>query len=63
MKFQDDGVSAPEDCSILVNSEDQDEMQHYAAFYMGLHCLKEYRIWVNKHVCESNRVFILHTQV
>ena len=60
-------ISVPEYCFILANSEDQDEMQHYAAFYMGLHYLKEYRIWVcstkrvNKHVCESNRVVILHT--
>ena len=23
----------------LVNSEDPDEMQHYAAFHQGLHCL------------------------
>ena len=24
---------------ILSNSEDPDEMQHYAAFHLGLHCL------------------------
>ena len=24
---------------ILANSEDPDEMQHYAAFHLGLHCL------------------------
>ena len=24
---------------ILLNSEDPDEMQHYAAFHQGLHCL------------------------
>ena len=23
----------------LANSEDSDEMQHYAAFHLGLHCL------------------------
>ena len=27
---------------ILANSEDQDEMQHYAAFHLGLHCLQKY---------------------
>ena len=25
--------------STLANSEDPDKMQHYAAFYLGLHCL------------------------
>ena len=28
--------------SIFVNSSDPDEMQHYAAFYLGLHCLPKY---------------------
>ena len=27
--------------SILANIEDPDEMQHYAAFHQGLHCLKK----------------------
>ena len=27
---------------ILANSTDPDEMQHYAAFYLGLHCLPKY---------------------
>ena len=27
---------------ILVNSADPDEMQHYAAFHLGLHCLPKY---------------------
>ena len=27
---------------ILANSEDPDEMQHYAAFHLGLHCLPKY---------------------
>ena len=27
---------------ILVKSADPDEMQHYAAFYLGLHCLPKY---------------------
>ena len=25
-----------------LNSEDPDEMQHYAAFHLGLHCLQKY---------------------
>ena len=28
--------------STLANSEDPDEMQHYAAFQQGLHCLPKY---------------------
>ena len=27
---------------ILANSVDPDEMQHYAAFHLGLHCLPKY---------------------
>ena len=27
---------------ILANSADPDEMQHYAAFHLGLHCLPTY---------------------
>ena len=27
---------------ISLNSEDPDEMQHYAAFHLGLHCLSKY---------------------
>ena len=27
---------------ILANSKDPDEMQHYAAFHLGLHCLPKY---------------------
>ena len=29
----------------LANSADSDEMQHYAAFHLGLHCLPEYLFW------------------
>ena len=27
------------------NSVDQDEMLHYVAFHLGLHCLPNYRFW------------------
>ena len=27
--------------STFANSEDQDEMQHNAAFHLGLHCLQK----------------------
>ena len=33
--------SVPKGCFNL-NSEDPDEMQHYAAFHLGLHCLSKY---------------------
>ena len=29
-------------CFNLANSVDPDEMQHYAAFHLGLHCLHKY---------------------
>ena len=28
--------------SIFANSADPDEMQHFAAFHLGLHCLPKY---------------------
>ena len=28
---------------IVANRVDRDEMQHYAVFYMDLHCLAKYR--------------------
>ena len=31
-----------EDLFTITNSEDPDEMPHYATFHMGLHCLKKY---------------------
>ena len=35
-------VSVPEGCLILANSANPDEMQHYAAFHLGLHSLHKY---------------------
>ena len=35
-------IFVPEDCFILANSGDPDEMLPYAAFHLGLHCLPEY---------------------
>ena len=32
----------------FTNSVNPDEMQHYAAFYLGLHCLPEYLFLVYK---------------
>ena len=29
----------------FTNSVDPDEMQHYAAFHLGLHCLRKYSFW------------------
>ena len=34
--------SVPEGCLNLANSADSDEMQQYAAFHLGLHCLPKY---------------------
>ena len=34
-------ISVLEGC-FLANSADSDEMQHYAAFHLGLHCLPKY---------------------
>ena len=30
---------------VLANSVDPDEMPHYAAFYLGLHCLPKYAFY------------------
>ena len=32
---------------ILANSADPDEMHHYAAFHLGLHCLPKYPLGVS----------------
>ena len=41
--FLKNGVFLPlEIVLILANSEDPDEMQHNAAFHLGLHCLTKY---------------------
>ena len=42
---------------ILSNSVDPDEMSHFAAFHLGLHCLPEYQ--VNK---ERNKPIIVNTE-
>ena len=31
-------------CFTFTNSVDPDEMQHYAAFHRGLHCLQKYSL-------------------
>ena len=37
-------ISVSEGCFILAISVYLDEMQHYAAFHLGLHCLPKYLI-------------------
>ena len=32
----------PKDCLIIANCADPDEMLHYAAFHLDLHCLPKY---------------------
>ena len=38
---------------ILANSVDPDEMQHYAAFHLGHHCLQKFPVYKGK--CISRR--------
>ena len=40
----------------FTNSVDPDEMQHYAAFHLGLHCLQKSHLGV----CRIQRVNIKH---
>ena len=37
-------ISFPDVVLILPNSADPDEMQHYAAFHLNLHCLPKYGV-------------------
>ena len=36
--------------STLAKIADPDEMQHYAAFHLGLHCLSKYSFWGFKYI-------------
>ena len=44
---------------ILANSTDLDEMQHYALFHLGLHCLQKYSFWeflnTKDYIASANR--------
>ena len=42
---------------ILANSVDPDEMQHYAAFHLGLHCLPKYLSSVQYNKKSKNYYF------
>ena len=35
-------ISFPEDLWVLINNVDTDEMPHYAAFHLSLHCLPKF---------------------
>ena len=35
------GILLSEDLITFTNTVDSDEMQHYAAFHLGLHCLQK----------------------
>ena len=35
-------ISVTEDCFHLASNADPDEMLHFAAFHLGLHCLPKY---------------------
>ena len=47
--FEFQYISVPEDIFTLANSADLDEMLHYAAFHLGLHCLPKYCLPVGLH--------------
>ena len=34
---------------ISANSADHDEMQHFATFHLGLHCLSKYQLMTSKY--------------
>ena len=44
----------------FTNSEDPDEMLHYVAFHLGLHCLSESTLFVkvNKILRQNNTIFL-----
>ena len=42
-----DVISVPDDYFTLTNSVHPDEMQHYAAFHLSLHCLPKYHLGVS----------------
>ena len=47
--------SALEDCFVLVNSADPNDMPHYVAFLMGLHSLAKYPAQWYSALVESKR--------
>ena len=55
-----------EDFFTFTNSVDPDEMQHYAAFHLGLHCLQKYsfRGFSNtKNITKLNRIKEKHDNI
>ena len=40
---------------VLANNADPDEMPHYAAFHLGLHCLPKYLFTCIQHSIYSDR--------
>ena len=49
---------------IIANSADPDEMQHYAAFHLGLHCLPKYpfRVFKDAKVPHEHHCFVVLEQ-
>ena len=56
-------ISVPEGCSILANSADPDEMQHDAAFHLGLHCLPKYPFRVSSIIKGYNPINLIVLRV
>ena len=52
-------------CFTFANSVDPDEMQHNAAFHLGLHCLQKYsfRGFSNKSYCSQTGHLCVHACV
>ena len=46
---------------ILANSEDPDEMPHYAAFHLALHCLQKYQ-FMGLHYTKGEEKIALATK-
>ena len=44
----------------FTNSVDPDEMQHYAAFHLGLHCLQKYLFRVSVNPLHYDRLSIYY---
>ena len=53
---------SPKTVSILVYNEDLDEMPHYAAFHLGLHCLPKYLfIGIQNEKVYAPRTYSIHS--
>ena len=47
--------------SVIANSEDPDEMLHYRAFHLGLHCLPKNAFGGHEHIERTYLMGCLHS--